>query len=107
MQPGFTIVVLPGKAQVVGGGRRCLRGDTVVHRRSAKRFLIRGPSDLTGGVGELLRRAGVIVVVVVFSGVAALVVALENRVGADAALGMPAVGGADVAVGVGRDGSST
>jgi hypothetical protein len=49
----------------------------------------------------------VIIVVVVFSGVAALVVALENRVGADAALGMPAIGGADVAVGVGRDGSST
>ncbi len=48
-----------------------------------------------------------IIVVVVFSGVAALVVALENRVGADAALGMPAIGGADVAVGVGRDGSST
>ena len=107
MQPGFTIVVLPGKAQVVGGGRRCLRGDTVVHRGAAKRFLIRSPSDFTGGVGELLRRTSVIVVVVVFSGVAALVVALENRVGADAALGMPAIGGADVAVGVGRDGSST
>ena len=97
VQAGFTVVVLTRKAQVVGGGRRCLRVDTVVHRRAAKGFLIRGPSDFTGGVRQLLRRTSVIVVVVVFSGVAALVVALEDRVGADAALGMPAIGGADVA----------
>jgi hypothetical protein len=67
VQAGFTIVVLTCKAQGVGGGRRCLRGDTVVHRGAAKGFLVRSPSDLTGGVGELLRRAGVIIVVVVFS----------------------------------------
>ena len=86
---------------------RALRVDTAIHRGAAKRFLIRSPGDLTGGVRQLLRRTSVIIVVVVFSGVAALVVALENRVGADAALGMPAVGGGDVAVGVGGDGSST
>ncbi|MFN5992804.1 MAG: hypothetical protein ACK45Y_01745 [Betaproteobacteria bacterium] len=53
------------------------------------------------GVRQLLWGAGVVVVVVVFRRGRTLVVALEDGVGVDAALGMPAVGGADVAVGVG------
>jgi hypothetical protein len=53
------------------------------------------------GVGQLLWGAGVVVVIVVFSRGRTLVVAFEDRVGVDATLGMPAVGGADVAVGVG------
>jgi hypothetical protein len=58
VQPGFTIVVLAGKPQIVFNGADC-------NIRLAERQVIRRPDDGAGGVGEALGGAQVVVVVIV------------------------------------------